>query len=58
MKQVRLILGIVALIVITLAGCRHEELGERIPISEIPDMEFGNYLLIHYDTNNEELNYI
>ena len=33
-------------------GCSKDEL-ERIPISDIPDMSFRNFLLVHFDTDND-----
>jgi len=51
MKVTKIILAIAVLLCATLMGCHKGELVEKIPNSEIPDMLFRDYLLLHFDTN-------
>jgi hypothetical protein len=51
MKRIKIISGILALISAMIVGCHKDELTEKIPYSEIPDLVFRNYLLVHFDTN-------
>jgi len=48
MNRTKIFLSSVVLIGATLVGCTKEE---KIPYSEIPDMIFRDYLLVHFDTN-------
>ena len=50
MKKIKILLGIAALSA-ALFACNKEELVEKIPNSEIPDMLFRDYLLLHFDTD-------
>ena len=52
-KKNKIVLAIVTLIIVTLIGCNREEFVEKIPMSEIPDMAFLNYLLMNFDTNRD-----
>jgi len=50
MRKIKIILGIAALTAILFA-CHKDELVEKIPNSEFPDMLFRDYLLLHFDTD-------
>jgi len=52
MKKIKIVLGIAALIV-ALFACHKDELAEKIPISEIPDLAFRNYLIVNFDADND-----